>query len=1019
MTYSNPRYVHLAILALILILQVFTAQTPAAEPIAPAAAAQNMHLRLKDASFATGHVIASPLPNTIGWQCDGFVEPFTFDVRAISSIGMQRTSDAPTPAPKDTQFFELRDGAMVAGKLLDVDDEWVSVRTALLGDVKIARARVLSLVDAAYAGTLVYSGPNDNRDWKMSENQEDFWAFEGGALVSARQGAATIGHVNLPAKSQIALTLSWEGSPDFVLSLGTKAGAASNPTDAPLAAARLEVWDKQLALVREVGDIADIELLAELSPAIPRIDLTVYLDQKAGVVVVCDGHGRPLDRMTLPNENSEVNPYVQLVNHGPKIALERFEVREWDGLTTIGGTGSGIVLGESKEVLDATIVGFDAEAGELQLLTSSGQPQSLPIGEIRRGDFAMKGGQPGQNLPPSVKQPPQLGENDQTPPDSPKSGDQAEDPLAQEAISIFDSLNPAPPEPTEEITEPARVEIVWHDRTRLKGLWLPAQDGKLQFKAEEFAEPFLFEPQLLRGIIGTDERFAPKLGDQRSGTIKIGETQLAGYLEATTPADVAGPLAWHPHSSRTPSSVAESAEGAIIYRKPLPKVTASEQKPRQPDAIAAPMVQLFLGGRAPARNPDATKPTDASASRANPNDEREIVFRSGDAIDGVIQRIDESGIQFQSSETKTTVATHAQMQSAWLNRQRREIEMSPEKLQRLMTVPRSMKKDPPTHLFVSVLGDCLRGRLIGMDDEKVTAEVRLEIIELPRDQVAQIVWLHDRDWNEKEQSANSNQDVQNKAAPETNPDANLPDANGAGVSAETFRVHAIKSTDRGLTFAPETIKDGVLSGTSELLGGCAVDLVSLNQLLFGKNIANQLREYNEDPWVLSLAQYPRVFLEEEAGGGAPAGSASPMVGQLATDFGLKTLDGESFRLSKARDRIVVLDFWASWCGPCIQTMPLVEEVVAELGADKVHLVAVNIQEAPAKVQAAVDRLGLTATVLLDRDGEAAAAYAANAIPQTVIIDRDGIVTHVFVGGGAKFVQQFRTALNQLLDPPAE
>lgn len=141
---------------------------------------------------------------------------------------------------------------------------------------------------------------------------------------------------------------------------------------------------------------------------------------------------------------------------------------------------------------------------------------------------------------------------------------------------------------------------------------------------------------------------------------------------------------------------------------------------------------------------------------------------------------------------------------------------------------------------------------------------------------------------------------------------------------------------------------------------------------------------------------------------------SPLVNGPAPDFGLKTLSGEGFRLRTQRERVVVLDFWASWCGPCIQTMPLVEEVVEEFGADQVHLVAVNIQESADRVQAAVDRLGLSATVLLDIDGQVAAVYQANAIPQTVIIDREGTVRYVFVGGGSRFVAQFRDALEDVL-----
>jgi thiol-disulfide isomerase/thioredoxin len=313
-----------------------------------------------------------------------------------------------------------------------------------------------------------------------------------------------------------------------------------------------------------------------------------------------------------------------------------------------------------------------------------------------------------------------------------------------------------------------------------------------------------------------------------------------------------------------------------------------------------------------------------------------------------------------------------------------------------------MKQDPPTHLFVAVSGDYLRGRLVRLENNQLTVEIRLEQVQIATSQIAQIIWLHDRDWSDKPQAA----------AEEVPPKQQVGDAEGE-LQPANFLVHAIGRSDRGLTFRPEKFHQGILSGRSELLGECSVAVGELNQLLFGPNISEQIRAYRDDPWTLSLAQLPRVYMDEGADPDAPAGFNSPLVGQPATDFLLQTLQGEAFRLSDHRDRIVVLDFWASWCGPCIQTMPLVDEVVTELGPDKIHLVAVNIQEAPARVLAAVERLGLKATTLLDIDGQAAAAYAANAIPQTVIIDRQGMVTHVFVGGGPKFVAQLRQALQAM------
>jgi thiol-disulfide isomerase/thioredoxin len=313
-----------------------------------------------------------------------------------------------------------------------------------------------------------------------------------------------------------------------------------------------------------------------------------------------------------------------------------------------------------------------------------------------------------------------------------------------------------------------------------------------------------------------------------------------------------------------------------------------------------------------------------------------------------------------------------------------------------------MKNDPPTHLLVSVTGDYLRGRLIVLDQDHVQVEIRLELMEIPVSQIAQIVWLHDREW-----TAESPVDESENAS--------TPDTQVAEPTREPFQIHAVVATGRGLTFQPRTIEAGKFLGTSELLGEVSVEFSEINQLYFGRDIAAQIRQDNtENSWTLELARYPRVFLAENSENGPSLGMDSPLIGQLAPDFGLQTLDGRSFRLSKNRDRVVVLDFWASWCGPCMQTMPVVDRMVQEVGSDKIHLVAVNVQETSRRAQVAIDRLELLGTVLMDIDGEVAAAYAANAIPQTVIIDRDGYVVSLFVGGGSHFEEQLRETLLSII-----
>lgn len=146
-----------------------------------------------------------------------------------------------------------------------------------------------------------------------------------------------------------------------------------------------------------------------------------------------------------------------------------------------------------------------------------------------------------------------------------------------------------------------------------------------------------------------------------------------------------------------------------------------------------------------------------------------------------------------------------------------------------------------------------------------------------------------------------------------------------------------------------------------------------------------------------------------------APQSHPLIGQAAPDLKLTLLDGGEMTLASHKDKqVVVLDFWATWCGPCRMGLPMVDEAATTLKDESVAFYAVNIQESPEQVKQFKTSMELDLTVAMDLDGQAAQAYGAFSIPQTVIIGKDGVVKNVhqgvMPGYGDMLVQEVRELL---------
>ncbi|MHB0857721.1 MAG: TlpA family protein disulfide reductase [Anaerolineae bacterium] len=123
----------------------------------------------------------------------------------------------------------------------------------------------------------------------------------------------------------------------------------------------------------------------------------------------------------------------------------------------------------------------------------------------------------------------------------------------------------------------------------------------------------------------------------------------------------------------------------------------------------------------------------------------------------------------------------------------------------------------------------------------------------------------------------------------------------------------------------------------------------------------------------------------------------PRVGMPAYPFTLVDLDGNTVSLSDLQGKVVMLNFWASWCPPCQQEIPHMVRVYDELEDDDFVIVAVNLQEDADSVGRFVTQQAMRFPVLLDPTGSVANAYFVRAIPTSLFLDRDGVIQVVYEG----------------------
>ena len=156
-----------------------------------------------------------------------------------------------------------------------------------------------------------------------------------------------------------------------------------------------------------------------------------------------------------------------------------------------------------------------------------------------------------------------------------------------------------------------------------------------------------------------------------------------------------------------------------------------------------------------------------------------------------------------------------------------------------------------------------------------------------------------------------------------------------------------------------------------------------------------------------LAAMPGLFA-------ASSLASSGLAGQPAPDFVLKSARGTNLRLSEYRGNVVMINFWATWCGPCRQEMPLLNDLYSRYGRVGFSLLGVNIDDDSRRAMDMAEELGVTFPVLFDERKEVSRLYQVEAMPVTVLVDRTGKVRHVHLGYKPGYEEKYLTEIRALL-----
>ena len=1007
--------------------------------------------------------------NKLLFQSALFREPLEIDTDWLRSF---ETNDNSGKANDSSERFaiQLTDGQIFLADINSLDENVLNVESVRAGKFEIDRSRVASIVNRETSQTLV-SGTVDLDLWEAKRGEKRYWKpNQNGEVVATRDDTHLFFKSELPESCLIDVEIGWDEKLDFALALQIPYQARTLGS-----VPRLESWDGSIVFSHD----DDFEVvMVDLDEDSKSLKLLIHWDQKTNTVVIHDEMGAELASATIEKTGKRAEPGIFLQNKNGDLRIKSLGIRSatagFDPANTSiqlksddainatmeffdGSTWTATSDGEQVEIASDEFVGafqFNPDAkfkpvagdtlrfldgekviGELVALdknsitiksSATTKPIAFKSDRLKQIQF-----NPDTKLPSTEEFSHVLISDAGKLRGRLESGAPTDDnvlfwrvPGATQAVPFANAVLGEDNVNAKVILERNEKTVAatnqWPDTLYLNNRDLLPVNFRSASENEIVVDSF-FENRVIPGskvqavefgVTGQTEQLnfsdpgwlksgSAKLSEEtfklkKGGT--IGHADLMGRggfeFELDWPSDKYGVLNFQ-------------------FGRSLKETGKLETKSAQSFAIMLYGQQYYVTSTSNVRNPGRNvKQRSGKSVRFKVAMEKDQLIIYGDGKKCLSQklkegfgrcvsiRLDDSFGMQSSCEIAKLKLLDGFLSGEYIDSKRKEL---------ILTIPRLKARNPPGQILCATNFDLARGNIVSMNDDHVMFRTDGSVNRYSRDILGSIVWIDTESL------------IKSLAAEETELDAGdaaEPVEQEKPVVADKRQVaQVLMRGGRRVTLALKRWDQDKLVGESSLLGSCEIPFEQIYEIRMGK-FATEATDIPWSDWVAKIAPKPKL-----EGGGAGEddatifGGDSPLIGQ-APKLTLSMLDGKQLKTESLNGKIVVLDFWATWCGPCVKSLPGIKKVIDGYPESSVTLITINQNESKQKIESFLASRNLELTVALDK-GDIAEKFDVEAIPQTVIIGPAGKIQFVKVGASNDIEKKLRNAIDSLLDGKSE